>query len=143
MPCLKDSIPQIDPSVQELVEAVEKASTVTLMILAAWQLTRVLAVKIVEEVGSDCLGTLPDCGNFPEEILVEGLAKIMPYALNVHVKWTRRDAPGKRDVLSVVRMVQETGFDGTMFVEDGGPEDDHRGVLELKGALIAALNTTP
>lgn len=37
-------------NVQELVEAVEKASTLTLMILGAWQLARVLAVKIVQEV---------------------------------------------------------------------------------------------
>ncbi|MDP6358287.1 MAG: sugar phosphate isomerase/epimerase family protein [Planctomycetota bacterium] len=97
-------------------------------------------VEIIECVGSEHLGTLPDCGNFPEDNLIEDLRKIMPYALNVHVKWSRGDKPGKRDLFAVTRMVNESGFDGTMFIEDGGPIDDHQGVLELKGALLACLN---
>lgn len=50
MSCLRDSIRQIDPSLQELIEAIENASTLTLLILSAWRLARVLAVRIVEEV---------------------------------------------------------------------------------------------
>lgn len=97
-------------------------------------------VEIIEGVGSDHLGTLPDCGNFPEDNLIEDLRVIMPYAVNVHVKWSRGDKPGKRDLFAVTRMVKESGFDGTMFIEDGGSIDDHQGVLELKGALTACLN---
>jgi hypothetical protein len=50
MSCLRDSIRQINPSLQELIEAIENASTLTLLILSAWRLARVLAVSIVEEV---------------------------------------------------------------------------------------------
>ena len=46
---IRDSISQIDPSLQELIEAIENASTLTLLILSAWHLARVLAVRIVEE----------------------------------------------------------------------------------------------
>jgi hypothetical protein len=49
MSCLRDSINQIEPSLQELIEAIENASTLTLLILSAWRLARVLAVRIVEE----------------------------------------------------------------------------------------------
>ena len=49
MSCLRNSISQIEPSLQELVESIENASTLTLLILFAWRLARVLAVRIVEE----------------------------------------------------------------------------------------------
>ncbi len=50
MPCLSDSIRQIDPSWQELVDAVVQAPTLALMILAAGQFARQIAVRLVEEV---------------------------------------------------------------------------------------------
>ena len=49
MSCLRNSICQIDPSLQELMEAIENSSTLALLILSTWRLARVLAVKIVEE----------------------------------------------------------------------------------------------
>jgi hypothetical protein len=95
-------------------------------------------VKLVKGVGLPSMGTLPDFGNFPEPVLIESLWKIMPYAAACHVKWTRREG-GKRDLPAVMKMVKQTSFDGTLFVEDGGPTNDHIGVLELKGALMACL----
>lgn len=93
MPCLKDSIPQIDPSVQELVEAVENGSSLTLMILAAWRLARALAVKIVEEVLTeraqrptqwcDC----PQCG---ARLNSKGLIPRQINSLIGVVRWKRR-----------------------------------------------------
>ena len=50
MSCLRNSICQIEPSLQEIIGSIENASTLTLLILSAWRLARVLAVKIVEEV---------------------------------------------------------------------------------------------
>jgi len=68
MSCLRDSIRQIEPCMQGLVEAMEKASTLTELILCTWHLIRVLGVRLVEEVltershlptrWSDC----PKCG---------------------------------------------------------------------------------
>ena len=49
MSCLRNSICQIEPSLQELMESIENSLTLTLLILSAWRLARVLAVKIVEE----------------------------------------------------------------------------------------------
>jgi len=100
-----------------------------------------MMVKLAEGVGLPSMATLPDFGNFPEEIIEQGIAKIMPWACNVHVKWTRRGEEGKRDVPALVSVVKEFGFDGTLMIEDGGPVSDHMGVLELKGALMACLNT--
>jgi len=50
MSCLKKSICQIDPCLQELFNQIENSSSLSLMILSAWNLARVLAVKLVEEV---------------------------------------------------------------------------------------------
>jgi hypothetical protein len=50
MSCLRDSISQIEPSFQDLIGAIETASTLTLLITSAWNLARALAVRLVEEV---------------------------------------------------------------------------------------------
>jgi len=50
MSCLIDSICQSDPSLQELIEAIVNASSLTLLVLSACRLACVLAVKLVEEV---------------------------------------------------------------------------------------------
>jgi hypothetical protein len=49
MSCLEASIPQVDGSLQELVIAVENASSLGAMMLIAWRLARRLAVAVVEE----------------------------------------------------------------------------------------------
>jgi sugar phosphate isomerase/epimerase len=100
-----------------------------------------MMVKLVEGVGLPTMKTLPDTGNFPEDILLDGIRKLMPWAANVHFKWTRRDAEGKRDVPALVKVVKEAGFDGTLMIEDRGLGADHLGILELKGALMACLNS--
>ena len=68
MSCLRDSICQIDPSFQELFEAIDNAPTLTALIMCALHLARALAVRLVEEIltersqiptqWSDC----PKCG---------------------------------------------------------------------------------
>jgi len=49
MSCLKASIPQVDSRLQELIGAVENAPSLGAMMLAAWRLARLLAVRLVEE----------------------------------------------------------------------------------------------
>ncbi|MEW6357522.1 MAG: TIM barrel protein [Planctomycetota bacterium] len=106
-----------------------------------------MMVKLLLGVDSPAMATLPDFGNFPEEIILSGMAQIMPWAVGVHVKWTRRDKttreilPGRRDLPSLVKVAKQADFNGTLFIEDGGPDNDHRGVLEMKGALMACLNS--
>ena len=50
MSCLRESILQADPSCQELREAVVQASSLTVMLGAAWKWARALTVQLVEEV---------------------------------------------------------------------------------------------
>jgi hypothetical protein len=50
MLCLHDSIRDDDPNVQYLLRAVEAAPSLTALILAAWQVARMLTVHLVEAV---------------------------------------------------------------------------------------------
>ena len=50
MLCLRDSIRDDDPSVQRLLRVLENADSLTALLLAAWQVARVLAVHMVEAV---------------------------------------------------------------------------------------------
>jgi len=50
MLCLYDSIRHDDPALQRLLRAVEDATSLTAVILAAWQVARVLTVHLVEAV---------------------------------------------------------------------------------------------
>jgi hypothetical protein len=48
--CLTEIIVQSDPSLQELAEKIKNAPSLAMMILAAVQLGRAVAVKVVEEI---------------------------------------------------------------------------------------------
>ncbi len=50
MSCLIDTIRETSPEWQAQVDELENAATITLLIIAAWQLGRVLAVRLVEEI---------------------------------------------------------------------------------------------
>jgi hypothetical protein len=50
MSCLIDTIRDSSPEWQTQVDELENAATISLLIMAAWQLARVLAVRLVEEV---------------------------------------------------------------------------------------------
>jgi len=50
MLCLNDSIRHHDPSVQRLLSTVEEARSLTTLVLAAWQVGRLLAVHLIEAV---------------------------------------------------------------------------------------------
>ena len=50
MLCLRDGVRDDDPSVQRLLRVVENADSLTALILAAWQVARVLAVHVIEAV---------------------------------------------------------------------------------------------
>lgn len=49
MPCLIDTIRETNPEWQTMFDELAKATTLSLLIVMAWQLARVLAVRIVEE----------------------------------------------------------------------------------------------
>jgi hypothetical protein len=47
MLCLSDSIRHDDPSMQQLLNTIEKAQTLTQLILAVWPLARVLSNTLI------------------------------------------------------------------------------------------------
>ena len=50
MSCLRESIRQMGSGLPELLDVVENAPTLAAMMLAAWQLTRAIAVVVVAEI---------------------------------------------------------------------------------------------
>jgi len=50
MSCLRESIRQLDPEVQDKLEKVETATSLSAMLAAGWVLVGLLGVKIVESV---------------------------------------------------------------------------------------------
>jgi len=83
-------------------------------------------VRIIEEVGSESLGTCPDFGNFPEEVRYDSLAKVAPYAAHVHAKTLKLDASGNEttyDLPRCVQMFREAGYQGAWGIEFEGDFD--------------------
>ena len=93
MSCLRNSICQIESSLQELIEATENASTLPLLILSAWRLARVLAVKIVEESlieRAQRPTQWPDCPNCEKRLHSKGFVHRQITSMIGVVHWKRR-----------------------------------------------------
>jgi len=93
MSCLRDSIRQIDPSLQELIEAIENASTLTLLVLSAWRLARVLAVKVVEESLSEQAQRptqWPNCTKCGKRLHSKGFIPRQITSVIGTIRWKRR-----------------------------------------------------
>jgi len=94
-------------------------------------------VKIIEEVGSEYLGTCPDFGNFPSEIRYQALEKIAKYAAVAHAKTYDFDERGEETTIDMKRCIdilKRHGFNGCYSVEYEGKGEQREGVkksLEL------------
>ncbi len=93
MLCLHDSIRHDDPAVQRLLHAVEDAPSLTAVILAAWQVARVLTVHLVEAVLAErarrplVWPRCPQCGVF---LRSKGFATRQVTSLFGPIRWRRR-----------------------------------------------------
>ena len=93
MLCLHDSIRHDDPAVQRLLDAVEDAHSLTAVILAAWQVARVLTVHLVEAVLAErarrplAWPRCPQCGVF---LRSKGFATRQVMSLFGPIRWRRR-----------------------------------------------------
>ena len=93
MSCLKTIIPQIDRSLQELVTAIEEASSLGAMLLAAWRLARWLAVKLVEEELAERAQRptkWPHCEQCGKRLESKGFEERQLTGLIGTVRWERR-----------------------------------------------------
>ena len=93
MSCLRDSISQIEPSFQEKIEAIETSSTLTQLILSAWNLARALAVRLVEEVlteRSQIPTQWPECPKCGRRLHSKGFISRQINSLIGIIHWKRR-----------------------------------------------------
>lgn len=93
MLCLSDSICHDDPSLQPLLSAVENARSLTALILAAWQVARVLAVQLVEAVRAERAGhatVWPPCPMCGTSLHSKGLVQRQVTSLWGPLQWRRR-----------------------------------------------------
>jgi hypothetical protein len=93
MLCLPDSIRHGDPSVQRLLHRMEDACSLTALILAAWQVARVLATHLVEAVLAERARqptTWPPCPTCGAAVRSKGMAPRQMMSLVGPVRWQRR-----------------------------------------------------
>jgi hypothetical protein len=93
MLCLRDSIRDDDPSLQRLLRVLEDADSLTALVLAAWQVARVLAVHVVEAVLAERARRPtvwppgPTCGT---ALRSKGFAPRQIMSLCGPIRWQRR-----------------------------------------------------
>lgn len=93
MLCLSDSIRDTDPSVQRLLRAMEDADSLTALILAAWQVARVLTVHLVEAVLAERARrptAWPPCPACGASLRSKGCAPRQITSLVGPIQWQRR-----------------------------------------------------
>ncbi|MBD1260869.1 sugar phosphate isomerase/epimerase [Maribacter polysiphoniae] len=104
---------------------------------------------VMDKVGMDNVGTLPDFGNFciergPDGCIKEydrykGIAELMPYAKGVSAKSHNFDENGNEvdsDFLRIMKIVKESGFKGYVGIEYEGTElSEDEGIKATKALL--------
>jgi hypothetical protein len=97
MLCLMDSIRDDDPSVQYLLRVLEDAGSLTALILAAWQVARVLAVQLVEIVLDERARqptAWPPCPACGASVRSKGFATRQITSVLGVIRWQRRVGRG-------------------------------------------------
>lgn len=119
-----------------------------------------LLAKVMQGVGMDNCGTLPDFGNFcirrndPADWssgcaeaydIYQGVEELMPYAKAVSAKSHDFDAEGNETEIDYIRMlkiVKEAGYTGYVGVEYEGSElGEEAGILATKDLLLKAAGS--
>ena len=93
MLCLPNSICHDDPSVQRLLRMMDDARSLTALILAAWQVARVLAVRLVEDVLAARARqptAWPPCPACGATVRSQGMAPRQIMSLIGPLRWQRR-----------------------------------------------------
>src|SRR5712691_2215032 len=135
MLCLTDSVRHDDPSVPCLVSAVEEAVTLTELLVAAWQLARVLVIHIVEDVlaARACRPTrwpaCPACGRF---VRSKGFAQRHVTSLCGPLQWHRRVGRCPQGCA----IAQVVPFDEALGVQ---PHQRTSGELQSLGCALAVF----
>src|SRR5713101_5254671 len=135
MLCLHDSIRDDDPSVQCLLRAVEDAPSFTALILATWQVARVLAVHLIEAVLAERARqptAWPPCPACGASLRSKGFAQRQMMSLFGPIQWRRRvgRCPRGCDISQVAPL------DATLGVQ---PHQRTSGELQALGCALAVF----
>ena len=113
-----------------------------------------LLMEVIEEVGMDNVGTLPDFGNFcvkrpngarwngclEEYDRYKGVAEMMPAATSVSAKSADFDEDGNEtntDYIKMLQIVKDAGYKGYIGVEyEGSILSEEEGILATKNLLL-------
>lgn len=82
-------------------------------------------VRLIKEVGPENIYTLPDFGNYDDEVRFEALEQILPYAYLVSAKAAHFNDQLEHvsyDFDKCVRLCEQHGFKGIYSVEQWSPE---------------------
>lgn len=94
---------------------------------------------VMEKVGMDNVGTLPDFGNFYEYDRYQGMEDLMPWAKGVSAKSNVFDEQGNEanmDYLRIMQIVKASGFKGYVGIEYEGSElSEDEGIRATKALL--------
>jgi L-ribulose-5-phosphate 3-epimerase len=96
-------------------------------------------VRIIKATDPKWVGALVDFGNFPEEILYDEIAKVLPYAFAIHVK-TRDGGEAAYDIDRVFRMLKAQQYKGALSIEFGGKGDPMEGVQKSRELILKHWN---
>jgi hypothetical protein len=135
MLCLHDSIRDDDPSVQCLLRAVEDAPSFTALILATWQVARVLAVHLIEAVLAERARqptAWPPCPACGASLRSKGFAPRQMMSLFGPIQWHRRvgRCPRGCDIPQVAPL------DATLGVQ---PHQRTSGEIQSLGCALAVF----
>jgi sugar phosphate isomerase/epimerase len=103
-----------------------------------------VVVSLMKKAGLSNLGTLPDFGNFPEEIdRYEAVRKLMPYAKGVSLKCYDFSPDGKETRLDLDRLMQivaDAGYHNWVGIEyEGNRLSEPDGITAAKNYLDGLL----
>ena len=77
-------------------------------------------IQIIKEVGGNSIRSLPDYGNYPDNIRYEALKKIMPYAHQISAKimaFNEKMEHISYDIKRCMKIAKDCGFKGIYSIE--------------------------
>jgi sugar phosphate isomerase/epimerase len=102
--------------------------------------------SIMEAVGAENLGSIIDFGNFPAKVdRFDGIEKIAPRAVAVHVKTHTFDEHGESariDMSRCIKILKAAKFKGHLCIEYEGEEDEREGILKSKALIEKHILTS-
>ncbi len=123
MSYLRECIHQMGGELEEMLVGVEKAPTLTVMMMAAWQLARGIAVKVVEEILEERAQRpteWPKCKKCGKRLESKGFKERFLRGLIGTVHWERRlgRCPDRCKIGQVAPMDTELGLRSNQRVSD-------------------------